>query len=148
MNSHLSVALVALFTVVTCAATMAGCERSTRPRCAECGMYADQAARWQAGATGADGSALRFDSPKCLLRFRASGRGRGLTNPWWTEYYTQAHLGAQQLVFVRGSDLISPMGHDLVPVAARGDAAADFVRDHGGEIVRPEAVDGALLDAL
>lgn len=136
-----------LFATMVVVGTLA-CERSARPRCAQCGMYADQAPRWQAGAAGEAGAQLRFDSPKCLLRFQAGERGRGVSGAWWTEYYTQEHLGADALVFIRGSDLVSPMGHDLVPVSAQGDAANDFVRDHGGEIVRPADIDAALLDAL
>ncbi len=45
-----------------------------------------------------------------------------------------------------GSDVIGPMGDDLVPVAPeRADA---FVRDHGGRVIDATDIDGPLLRSL
>jgi len=130
-------------------ALVAGCHRDApeRVRCAQCGMYVDLAPRWNAGALDASGAEVRFDSPKCMLRWTRSERGAGARDVWVTEYYTQQRQPLEGIVFVVGSDLPSPMGNDLVPV---GDAemAARFVADHGGHAVAADGVDDDLLGGL
>ena len=64
-----------------------------------------------------------------------------------TEYYTQAERPAEALLYVRGSDLMSPMGADLVPIEGR-EAAEGFARDHGGEVLTRGQVTSAVLSAL
>ena len=119
--------------------------REERPRCAQCGMFADAAPQWAARAD-ADETTLRFDSPKCLFRYHAAHpdtlmrlRVRG--------YYSHEELDAEAGVYVRGSDLQSPMGADLVPLSD-ADAAAEFIEGHGGEAVSYGEIDAALLRGL
>jgi len=131
----------------------AGCNRHAtggRDRCAQCGMFVDVSPRWQAGATARDGAALKFDTPRCLMTYLRGASGRGVREPWVTEYYTLAHVpaGDGATRFVTGSDVTGPMGRDLVPV--RGDdAARRFARQHGGRrILRFREIDAAVLQAL
>jgi len=130
-------------------ALVAGCRHDApeRVRCAQCGMYVDLAPRWIAGAVDGSGEEVRFDCPKCLLRWRRSDRGAGARDAWVTEYYTQEHRPLEGIVFVVGSDLTSPMGNDLVPVGD-DETASRFVADHGGHAVAPEGVDDGLLREL
>ncbi len=44
-----------------------------------------------------------------------------------------------------GSDVVGPMGDDLIPVAEH---AERFARDHGGRVLAFDEVDAAVLDAL
>jgi nitrous oxide reductase accessory protein NosL len=57
---------------------------------------------------------------------------------WVTEYYGRTRRAFDQVVYVDGSDVLGPMGADLVPVAPR-ERAEEFVRDHGGTILDPAA---------
>lgn len=85
---------------------------------------------WAAGATREDGQPVAFDTPGCLFRYRRSVTGRRTFNPWVTEYYGVAGVRtpATNVRFVVGSDVVGPMGPELVPVdPARIDA---FRRDH------------------
>ncbi len=135
-------------------------ERGSHMRCAQCGMRLDTAPQWRAGL----GEDTGFDSPKCLFRWTAS-QGRGTETAWFTEYYSSERKPLVDLVFVVGSDVLSPMGDDLVPVEGRGSdvlspmgddlvpvegrvRAELFVRDHGGRIVTPGQVDAVLLRSL
>jgi hypothetical protein len=127
---------------------LAACSReAAHPRCAQCGMLADSAPRFAAGAEAEDGSTLRFDTPKCLFRYLGSARGRGVHEAWVTSYYDQHRLPAERALYVVGSDLRSPMGEDLVPVAD-AEAAAQLAGDHGGHALAADAIDPALLAGL
>lgn len=144
--------LVAALVVV--AGAMTGCDRQAASRapdpsrCARCGMRVDLAPEFRAGATDRDGREVAFDAPKCLFRWMKSPAGEGARDPWVTEYYGQSRQPVDEVVFVVGSDVVGPMGHDLVPVGDR-DAADRFLGDHDGDrIVDPGDVDAALLDAL
>jgi hypothetical protein len=141
MTRPLALTLFVLFALVACS------DAPERPRCAECGMLADQAPRFAAGAKAEDGKTLRFDTPKCLFRYLESARGEGARDAWVTSYYDQRRLPAERAVYVVGSDLRSPMGDDLVPVAD-AEAAAQLAGDHGGRPVNAEAIDDALLRSL
>jgi hypothetical protein len=141
MRTRLSILALALFALAACSG------EAEHPRCAECGMLADVAPRFAAGATGKDGGALRFDTPKCLFRYLRSARGAGAHDAWVTAYYDQRRLPAERATYVVGSDLRSPMGEDLIPVAD-GEAAAQLAGDHGGRAVSAETVDAALLEGL
>lgn len=122
---------------------LAACQSHDRPRCAECGMFVDLAPRWVAGLPSGE----RFDAPRCLFRWSASHGRNAARDGWVTEYYSQSRRDVNNVVFVVGSDVIGPMGADLIPVVG-GERATRFASDHGGRIVRPADVDGALLRAL
>ncbi|MEM9071538.1 MAG: nitrous oxide reductase accessory protein NosL [Myxococcota bacterium] len=108
-------------------------------RCARCGMLVGTAPAWLSGLGD-----TRFDSPKCLLRWRAE---QGREGGWVTEYYSSERREIERILFVVGSDVISPMGDDLVPVENRVQADV-FVRDHGGRVIAPGEVDAATLASL
>ena len=132
------------------ALVVAACGRSPRantdPRCSFCGMRVPRGSHWAAGARDAAGHDLHFDTPACVFRYRWSSRGSGLRDAWLTEYYGPAgpRTPGTQLRFVAGSDVVGPMGVDLIPVdPARLDA---FVRDHRGR--RTFAYDDVTADVL
>src|SRR5256885_5466073 len=92
-------------------------------RCAHCGMKIDPES-----AFVAELDQKKFDTPRCaLLEWLASGK-RGKVRV--QDYYDRAPHAASDVRFVTGSDVIGPMGPELVPVdAAR---VAKFEKDHGG----------------
>ncbi len=109
-------------------------------------MFADVAPAFSAGARARDGSTLAFDAPRCLFAWLAKDAGRGATEVWVTEHSSQSHVAADSVVYVVGSDVVGPMGHDLVPV--RREHAERFARDHGGRVVERSAIDAAVLRGL
>lgn len=120
------------------------CGSDDRPRCSECGMFADTAPQWAVGATDAEANAVRFDAPRCF--FARKLRANDLREPWVTEYYTQARSRADRMAYVAGSDLTGPMGRDFVPVDPAN--VARFVTEHGGRSLPYEAIDARALRAL
>ena len=65
-----------------------------------------------------------------------------------TEFYNLEKIEARKALYVMGSDVMGPMGHELVPFATRADAE-DFLKDHKGERilqfdeVTPEIIAGS-----
>jgi copper chaperone NosL len=92
-------------------------------RCARCGMKIDPASPWNAEL-----DAERFDTPRCALATWLDGGKHGTVRV--QDYYDRALHPASDVRFVIGSDVVGPMGPDLVPVdAAR---VGKFEKDHGG----------------
>lgn len=109
-----------------------------RERCAQCGMFVDLAPQWMAERRGED--IERYDTPKCALR------AGGTSRLHLREYYSQEFRATDDLVFVAGSDVIGPMGDDLVPLDPA--QLEHFIEDHGGRAVQPSQVDAELLGSL
>jgi copper chaperone NosL len=104
----------------------AACQRARR--CATCGMKIDPGSAWVAYLETSGGE-LAFDTPRCALTAWRSDPGR-VRRARFRDYYSQEIIDADELRFVHGSDVLSPMGPDLVPVAAA--RAARFAEDHNG----------------
>ena len=51
-----------------------------------------------------------------------------------TEYYGLTLIDARQAFYVTGSDVLGPMGHELIPLASRAEAE-EFMTDHKGRLV-------------
>jgi hypothetical protein len=111
------------------------------PRCAQCGMRVDVAPAWLAGHGEA-----RFDGPKCLFRWAAEHDADPSTG-FGTDYYDTTRVTLGEAFFVVGSDVLSPMGDDLVPLRSR-EHAERFARDHGGRVISLSEIDAALLRDL
>lgn len=134
--------------LVLIAGLSAGCDgdgggstAQTTNRCDTCGMVVSPDSGWRAGGEGRS-----FDAPKCLFRYLH--REGEVREPWVIEYYSQERRPAREMLYVIGSDLESPMGRDLVPVAGR-EAAERLMKDHAGErILTFYEVSPEMVDAL
>ena len=105
-----------------------------KDRCAVCGMFVAKFPNWVATIAYPDGSHRFFDGPKDLFRYLQNEGGSAAEEAeiWVTDYYTTKPLKAHDAVFVRGSDVLGPMGAELVPLASV-ELAESFRADHGGE---------------
>jgi copper chaperone NosL len=109
-------------------------------RCGTCGMKVDPASAWVSYVT-VNGREAPFDTPRCAL---AAWRGSGtVSGARFREYYSQELISADRIRFVAGSDVIGPMGPELVPVGL--DNAVRFARDHNG--APPKTAEEALQEA-
>lgn len=67
---------------------------------------------------------------------------------WVTEYYTTKKMDAHDVLFVVGTNLVGPMGLDLIPVKGM-EAANNLKQDYEGELIlkldqiTPEIIDRA-----
>jgi copper chaperone NosL len=123
--------------------------------CPVCGMFVAKYPQWIATVLHQDGAASHFDGPKdffkYLLDMKKYARGRTreqIARMGVTNYYDGARIDAGSATYVLGSDVLGPMGHELVPHTGETDAK-EFLRDHKGRrILRFAEISPALLDAL
>jgi nitrous oxide reductase accessory protein NosL len=118
-------------------------------------MFVSPYPEWVAQVVLADGTVVFFDGSKDLFVYLAD-RGRYLPDTrtvaieavFATSYYDTEFVPAREAYFVVGSDVLGPMGHDLVPHATR-EEAEEFMKDHGGtRIVGFDDVTPALLRSM
>lgn len=107
--------------------------------CAVCGMSVSRHPEWVAEVVYEDGTTVYFDGPKDLFRFlrhpRRYPRGRRRSRigaAFVTAYYDRGSIPARDALYVLGSDVVGPLGAELVPHGSREDAE-EFLVDHAGE---------------
>lgn len=128
---------------------------SPRDTCPVCGMFVAPYPYWIATVLWRDGTAVHFDGAKDFFKYlldlkkyeprrsRADLQALGVT-----DYYGTQRIAAQTATFVIGSDVLGPMGHELVPHGS-DEEAREFMQDHRGRrVLRFDEVTPALLKAL
>ena len=123
--------------------------------CPVCGMFVALYPDWVATALYQDGHAHHFDGAKDLFKYLlnmpkyAPGHTQAdIATIGVTEYYGVTKIDARTAWYVVGSDVLGPMGHELVPLASQAEAE-EFLKDHKGRrIVRFDAVTPTLLEQL
>lgn len=126
-----------------------------RDLCPVCGMFVQKYPDWAASLRLEDESLRHFDGAKCLFRFLldtprfAPGHSREqVTDVQVTEYYDLEKTSGREALFMIGSDVLGPMGNELIPLRTREDAE-EFLQDHLGErIVSFAEVDAQLIESL
>ncbi|MGB4064638.1 MAG: nitrous oxide reductase accessory protein NosL [Azonexus sp.] len=107
--------------------------------CPVCGMLVSKYPNWVAVVTWKDGHAHFFDGAKDMFKFlhdlpkyAPNHRKEDITGIYVTDFYNLERIDARKAIFVTGSDVLGPMGHELVPLASQVDAS-DFSKDHKGK---------------
>jgi copper chaperone NosL len=107
--------------------------------CPVCGMLVSKYPNWVAIVAWKNGHAHYFDGAKDMFKFLndlakyAPGHKReDISAIYVTEFYSLEKIDAKKAFYVTGSDVLGPMGHELVPLATPEDVA-DFMKDHKGK---------------
>ncbi len=110
-----------------------------RDTCPVCGMFVAHYPNWTATVLYQDRVSHHFDGSKdCftyLLDMKKWAQGRdaeSIQSITVKEYYGLNQIDARTAYYVIGSDVLGPMGHELIPVATLEDAET-FMRDHQGK---------------
>lgn len=122
--------------------------------CPVCGMLVSKYPNWVATVVYKDGHAHFFDGAKDFFKFIATPQKYDAKHQrdsievmWVTEFYGLKRIDARKAFYVIGSDVLGPMGHELVPLENEADAR-DFLKEHQGrrflsfDQVTPEIVGG------
>ena len=123
--------------------------------CPVCGMFVAKYPEWVATVVYHDGHAHHFDGAKDMFKYLhdvpkyAKGhRAEDIATIAVTEYYGLTRIDAHDAYFVIGSDVLGPMGHELIPLANAKDAE-EFMADHlGKRILRFRDVSDELIGQL
>lgn len=124
-------------------------------RCPVCGMFVYKYPKWVAQIYFQDGSAYFYDGAKDLFKhiFDTGKYTPGKTSDkikaiYVTDYYEVELIEAKSAYYVLGSDVLGPMGHELLPFKDQ-ESAQEFLEDHKGKsIVRYQDVTPAIIQSL
>ncbi len=107
-------------------------------RCPVCGMFVAKYPQWVATVVWQGGAAAHFDGAKDLFSYLlqlpkyAPGRtAKEIVTVAVTDFYDVRRIDARRAHYVVGSDVLGPMGRELIPLATLADAE-EFSRDHRG----------------
>jgi copper chaperone NosL len=126
-----------------------------RDKCPVCGMFVHKYPDFAASIIFKDGHRVYFDGAKDMFKFYHNMTKydvRRLPSDiaalYVIDYYALAPTDGLKAIYVIGSDVLGPMGHELIPFA-KGAEAAEFKRDHRGRMaVTFNSVSGAMVKGL
>ena len=111
---------------------------SPQGACAVCGMHVADFPDWAASVSFKDGTLAWFDGPKDLFtyllnlkRYAPKRNPSDIAGIQVKDYYGLKPIDGQTAFYVLGSNIMGPMGKELVPFASE-DGAKDFLKDHRG----------------
>jgi nitrous oxide reductase accessory protein NosL len=148
-----SLMLICAFAAVSTAAETKPVELRKDDKCPVCGMFVAKYRTWIAQVVFSDGSYAAFDGPKDMFKYylqlgkyAPSKKSSDIAAVYVTEYYSAKLMDAKKMFYVLGSDVMGPMGDELIPVASE-EKAREFMKDHKGkEILKfPQIVMDHLL---
>ncbi len=126
-----------------------------KDRCVVCGMFVHPYQKWITQVQFRDGSHYSFDGMKCMCRFiinpekyKAGKNKQDIKLILVRDYYKLKFILHDTAFYVVGSDVIGPMGHELIPFDSEKKAAV-FMTDHSGlKILQFKHINVELLDKL
>jgi nitrous oxide reductase accessory protein NosL len=126
-----------------------------RDTCPVCGMFVAPYPYWIATVLWRDGKAVHFDGAKDFFKYLQDLKkyepGRNVAEiqaMGVTDYYATGRIDAAGAFYVVGSDVLGPMGHELVPHDTEAEAR-EFMADHSGKrMLRFREVTQAMLLGL
>jgi copper chaperone NosL len=130
-------------------------EITKKDRCPVCGMFVYKYPKWVAQIYFNDGSAYFYDGAKDMFKhifdtqkYTAGKTAEMMTKIYVTDYYEVELIDAKSAFYVIGSDVLGPMGHELLPFKDM-ESAQEFLEDHkGNSIIRYQDVTPAIIESL
>ena len=110
----------------------------SKERCPVCGMFVAKYPLWLAMISSDDGQRFYFDGVKDMMAYLFAPEdfggkaGQQFTDIQVTDYYSQQWIDGKTALYVVGSDILGPMGHELIPFSSEA-AAKNFLKDHHGK---------------
>lgn len=107
-------------------------------KCRVCGMFVAKYQPWIAQIQYSEDDVAMFDGVKDMMAFyfepeKYGGKQAPKVNAIYVkDYYTQEWLNGKKAVYVAGSDVMGPMGHEFIPFDSTS-AAENFMKDHKGK---------------
>ncbi|HET6515683.1 MAG TPA: nitrous oxide reductase accessory protein NosL [Thermodesulfovibrionales bacterium] len=156
MSSKFLISILCL--IVFAAEPLAAAQKPGKPssqdKCPVCGMFVSKYPEWYSEIIFKDGSHFYFDGSKDMFKYYLDVRKynpsktlNDVDSLYVTEYYSVLLIDARTAYYVIGSDIMGPMGRELVPFSTKEDADA-FVKDHKGRTIRFKDVTAAILKGL
>lgn len=119
-------------------------------RCANCGMFTDKHPNWEQKVISEDKGTMYFDGARCMFKILldSTTAPKNIKDVLVKDYYTLEYINGKNAFYVIGSDVLGPMGNELIPFKSK-ESAEEFLTDHSGEkIVMFDEIDMALIMKL
>jgi len=124
-------------------------------RCPVCGMFVYKYPKWVAEITFTDGAYYFYDGAKDMFKhifdtakYTPGKTAQTIKAMYVTDYYDVELIDAKSAFYVIGSDVLGPMGHELLPFKDQ-ESAQEFLEDHQGKsILRFQDVTPAIIESL
>ncbi len=113
-------------------------EVGAKVSCGSCGMYPASYPKWMSQVILADGSMTPFDGCKCMFKYLLNQDGKMAKEAaaiWIKDFNNGSWVDAGDAHFVVNSDVMGPMGKELIPFADHMSAMA-FQKEHGGSMAK------------
>jgi nitrous oxide reductase accessory protein NosL len=122
--------------------------------CGKCGMSPARYPKWQTQIVFTDGSMTPFDGCKCMFgfmfqmdRYDTRHTPADVAAVWVKDYGSGDWMQAAAAYYVVGSDVMGPMGKELIPFGAHADAVA-FQRENNGTLAEYNSIGRDTLKPL
>ncbi len=124
-------------------------------RCPVCGMFVYKYPKWVARIVMNSGEHYFYDGAKDMFKhifetekYTPGKSARDIRSIAVTDYYETELIDARTAYYVTGSDVLGPMGHELLPFKDEA-SAKEFMEDHKGKkILRYQEVSIETVKAL
>ncbi len=123
-------------------------------RCAVCGMMVAKYKPWITQIHAAGEAVEMFDGVKDMMAYYfnpadySGGGDMSTAEIWVKDYYTLEYIDGRKAFYVLGSDVMGPMGEELVPFNSQG-AAENFLTDHKGtQLLRFAEIERELIMSM
>ncbi len=114
---------------------------ASKDKCPVCGMFVAKYPDFLAQIIFKDSSYSLFDGLKDMFKYYLNMKAYSpsttvadIDSVYVNDYYTLSPVDGLKAYFVIGSDILGPMGKELIPFAKEADAKA-FMKDHGGRAI-------------
>ncbi len=102
-------------------------------KCPVCGMFVYKYKKWAAKGVSSDGMEYYFDGAKDMFKYYFANLST-IHTLIVSDYYTLEAIDAKKAYYVIGSDIIGPMGHELIPFLSKSQAEL-FLKEHNGAMI-------------
>ncbi len=124
-------------------------------RCPVCGMYPARYPKWMAQIVFSDHSLQVFESPAELFRFLQNmarydkkHEAKDVGAIYFSDYAKGGWIESKRTFFASGSSAKGPMNDYDLPAFDSKEAAEQFVRDHGGNVLAYGKISPEVLKEL
>lgn len=109
-----------------------------KEKCQVCGMMVAKYQPWITQMQTSDGKIVMFDGVKDMMAYYFEpdkyGEAVSIEDVYVKDYYSLEYFDGKKAYYVMGSDVMGPMGHELIPFSSM-DGAENFKKDHQGKMI-------------
>jgi len=116
-------------------------------KCQVCGMYLHYYPTWVSQINYPNAESYKFDGIKDMMKFYFNNE-EGIVDILVQDYYTLETINAREAYYVTGSDVLGPMGNELIAFKDAKSAKTFLLEHNGKHLYRFDALSEKMVRAL